>query len=380
MPTIPPEGWPVPHASSGAPGWDMRATLLPSVAPGASVVFGLAALPDLMVAVGATVYSRTSPSTGASGGGVVWISSDGRKWQRVDDEAFSGCMLQDAFAIGNEVLIGGACTYEPTIWSSIDGVTWHAHTLPNPGTNGTNGAGVTRIVGIKGQLLALGSYGRTAIIWRSSDGDSWTVATLPATSGDSQVSSAARLGSRWIALLTVGQTIRPISSSDGKTWTAGAVMPLPRLKPSNPPAAHAMLVLNGRVLGMGETGTGVDVNQGAVSWSSGDGKSWSLSVAPTIARDKYENSTMYCAIGLNGGVVAAGLGGVWVTKDGRTWTAAPANAGGYDGGYTWMGPWFMGLVVFHGTVYGVAEYGEVALGDIGAPANPSIWQIKTPLG
>jgi hypothetical protein len=118
------------------------------------VVSAVIATPLGVVAVGAEDYA---PFTGELGVGsdldaVLWISSDGRDWRRVDDPAFGSAGYQPneageynseafdvAWAAGvGLVVIGSASESDPSIdyplqapaaWVSADGVDWQMHRI-----------------------------------------------------------------------------------------------------------------------------------------------------------------------------------------------------------------------------------------------------------
>jgi hypothetical protein len=143
---------------------------------------------------------------------VIWRSTDGLHWSRVDSPAFAGLTLMGVTSVANGFLAYAASTPEETGWAltSTDGLTWvRASRLPvQPQTSNTGVAGL--------------QVGSADVRWRTIDGTNWTPITTPA--GLSVGSMYAIPGGGFVALgissAMTGDQI--LTSTDGLTWRVDA--------------------------------------------------------------------------------------------------------------------------------------------------------------
>jgi hypothetical protein len=128
--------------------------------------------------------------------GAVWLSSDGRRWERVEaGAAFAGPGTQQPTAVtwtgASFVAVGASSSrpggrLTPAAWVSPDGRSWRAapagaFALPDGGPDGD--ARLTSVAAANGCLVAGGLIGTAPRLWTSADGLAWTpLAPPPGTS------------------------------------------------------------------------------------------------------------------------------------------------------------------------------------------------------
>lgn len=169
---------------------------------------------------GTAIYAKNLWCS-VSGSDIVY-STDGLTWTKgtgPSDLSINGCHLDYS---GGTYLIGCQVGYGFSIYSS-DGKTWNkGGAIPNQ-TSGTSNAtnwtsiahntkGVTVVGGKAGLAYSTSSYG-----------GSWTSATVPSTM---TVRNVVFGNGIFLAIPdTIGPTIYPYISADGKTWTSTGTKP-----------------------------------------------------------------------------------------------------------------------------------------------------------
>jgi hypothetical protein len=159
--------------------------------------------------------------------------------------------------------------------------------------------------------------GQAGRMWLSADGDTWRqVPDDPAFFSEPIAAVAANPQGQ---LLAVGLTGRVAwSSPDGVSW---ARLDLPNLFPEwdefSPPGLAA--TPSGWVL---VSASEVDGGSKPMAWYSPDGTSWEPS---EVVPDDTEGA-MLAVAAVPQGLVAVGIGGIWVSDDGRAWELAPVSA------------------------------------------------------
>jgi hypothetical protein len=170
-----------------------------------------------------------------------WISADGRDWRRVADErAFAdsrvaglattaeGAALVAVGAAGDAKTATGAVA-----WRSTDGDTWER--APDAAT--LRGAVMHSVAAGQGRLVAVGSdlAATRAVVWESADGLTWTQApddpTLDNFGLKIEMRDVSWTGSGYLAgghrLFGTQYPSAVIwTSSDGRTWTRAADVPV----------------------------------------------------------------------------------------------------------------------------------------------------------
>jgi hypothetical protein len=286
------------------------------------------------VAVGDTSakgdYSDASP--------VVWLSPDGRHWNRQSAEqlrisAKEGSLsLIDAAAVGNVVLAHGwnnTGKSHPVdmTWRSTDGGhTWEAVSLPEP--KGSSGLGITATP--SGFIAARNVVGGTkkpefsGAVLSSLDAKQWTQIGSIRAPGYSGVQRIAGSDRGLAALLDTGKQLTIVRSTDGKAWTA----------------AGAVQAAQGRaVLGLAVT-AGATISVGRDSSDNGNdallqvrdtqGQNVPIDLSRVPGGEQSDRSISALASG-NGLTLAIGSangdGAIWMSRDGRGWNRASAADG-----------------------------------------------------
>lgn len=196
---------------------------------------------------------------------VVWVSPDGRTWDRLtDDSAFSGSAVEVAAAASgpNGIVIVGSRGDSPVgsagaIWHSSDGRQWH-QVPANPEIFGGDGyQWVSDVIAYQDRFIAVGGNDGSAIVWTSQDGLSW------------QANRDLGPGS-----------IRGVEAADGVLFAVGD------------------LVVGGLIR--------------ATMWSSVDGTEWQrIPLDDQQAFEIHENTVLYDIAVSGDQVVAVGFGGIW---------------------------------------------------------------------
>jgi hypothetical protein len=117
----------------------------------------------------------------------------------------------------------------PTVWTSADGTSWHAATLPDPGRRTLDVVGGPRIAaGPNGQLVVFGEHGTdftstTIDAWYSNDGGAtWSLGATSLSSGPYQIRDVRYDGREYVAVgamsLDAAAGALVLRSSDGRTW------------------------------------------------------------------------------------------------------------------------------------------------------------------
>ena len=139
---------------------------------------------------------------------VMWRSTDGLHWSRVDLPDFSGLTLIDVSSLSGFFIAYAAGTPDETGWvlTSIDGLSWvrssRLPVQPEISSSGTTG-------------IQVGSAGTQ---WRTTDGTHWTQMTVPAgwTVGSIYAIPSGGFVGLGMSQTAVGYQI--LTSADGLTW------------------------------------------------------------------------------------------------------------------------------------------------------------------
>jgi hypothetical protein len=207
----------------------------------------------------------------------LWTSSDGRSWQQLPDATtavFGRAVLGPVVSgpsglvlFGQRVPVAPSAAPTPMEWTSTDGRTWQAE--PAFTTAFPKGV-VLDLIHRSGGFVAVGSdtaSGTTRTVgttWSSVDGRTWTAATVPPTS--QEVTRVYADASGLLAMGVTGGSETLWASRDGRSWAAVGPSSLPFATTVTSP----MLLSDGTsILAVGADRSGV-----AGAWISGNGTSW----------------------------------------------------------------------------------------------------------
>jgi hypothetical protein len=288
------------------------------------------------------------------GDAAIWISRDGRGWQRASGQTMSrtGAQRLTGLAVGPSGWLGVGVDggSRPMVLTSLTGTGWEqADQVPAFASQGKEPLVAAAAVGGPQGYVIVGQDGYGAATWYSADLQAWERGTP--TSEDNLKGTAAT--QRWMSSVTTGKfgflaaggvtdprayggvfVHRPAvwSAKDGRTWTLNR-LPIPdginegRLTHV---VSHGDLVL--------AAGTAV-VADGArtvsLAYLSPDGgRTWQPVTLPAEAG---QNVTVTAATSTNAGFVVAGAIGrpqdvvLWTSKDGRTWAMEEPHGPGANG-------------------------------------------------
>ena len=278
--------------------------------------------PDALTDPGPTEIEHAGGVYLAAGGDIgpeaaMWVSPDGRDWERVLPEIASGERtggllepMADIAAVDESfVAVGGwdddFGRGKPSFWISPDGRSWREVTRVDPPPSGLVGSGwgyftiatASALTETEAALFAAGTSGPGETVWRSADGQRWAQVL-----GDEQATGAVLADIAAApdgTLVAVGQRNTdgtpgdPVLwwSSDGSTWSL--------LSDMEPFAAH-----EGPAEYAGVTWLDPEVSLDVITWAGG----------------------RFFVLGSEGGPGAA-IPVVWTSPDGQTWfreTPGPA--------------------------------------------------------
>ncbi|GAA2085007.1 hypothetical protein [Actinomadura alba] len=273
---------------------------------------------------------------------VVWISPDGRSWQRLDGgklklptDSGSASRLRYVAASSDVVMIAGDIVKGDGVlaglWRSTDGGrTWRNVESPN----GSGAFGAVHLSSGTSGFLALreGKSGedRFGVTFRSTDGAAWQPAgRIITSSGESAEFLHLAGGGQGFALLMKLQGDRTVlhRSGDGTTWQLAADLGVDSKRNTN-----GVAVANGAIA-VGGTRLGPDQDF-YLSVVDGSGRAAEVDMskvpdavnADRTVRDVATADGLTVAVGSANGTAAA-----WTSADGTTWNRADTSAlGGSD--------------------------------------------------
>ncbi len=177
---------------------------------GGYAIFDIARTRDGFVAVGAA-------HDGGQTSGAVWLSSDGLSWSRVESPSFSGTIMH-AVTAGDPGLVAVGIG---SLWFSVDGIEW---TLVETSSKETlwdvayaDWGFVAAGVWASGAILGEDGFLTQTIrphAWTSPDGSNWERIDLPETAGEWIVASADAVGVVGDTVVVAGNYAETPSSID----------------------------------------------------------------------------------------------------------------------------------------------------------------------
>jgi len=315
-----------------------------------------------------------------------WVSTDGRVWDRIESESFSGvadvnglegAQLMTDVAVGPAGIVAvgsyerkAARDVDAAVWLSQTGLEWErvaAGALAGTGTDSISSLDVRDGLYVAGGEGPgpVGSGERRPAIWISEDGRDWERIDSPVFRMDGAISAVTHRGARIVAVGTSGHVARPTVwvSDDGRTWQAVfsedaggseiagiALGDVPRFEDA---FMSAITATPDGFVGAGSVGEPWRV----AFWKSSDALIWE----PTEYASDFERPSVPVSISsivANGsGVVAVGTGRLDSTRFpplsyAELWVSS-------DGGLTWLqiprtgtstvtegpnAPWYMGAM------------------------------------
>ncbi|GAB2859142.1 hypothetical protein GCM10027176_71930 [Actinoallomurus bryophytorum] len=281
------------------------------------------------VAVGSTSqkgdYSDAVP--------VVWLSSDGRQWQRLGNDqlkmSLSGGPLSliDVATRGNTVITYGWATdakgqiIRDGVWRSADGGrSWAAVDIPHP--KGTAGPGIA-IGATAGGFVA----GRNAssksehygVVMASADGSRWQPAGeihLPGYGGLQRLTGSDR---GLVAVIGGDKKVLLARSEDGRAWQNGG-----EVATSSGRTVEGVAVTAGATIVAGREDDGQDTD-GVLAVRDTLGQEIPVDVSAIPGAAQPDQTVTSVATGPNLRVAVGGTNGdgaVWTSSDGTRWARA----------------------------------------------------------
>lgn len=290
----------------------------------------------LIVAVGSDELQEARDVDAA-----VWLSADGRTWEKAEDEDLGGDGYQAMGAVtswngvlyaGGEYQIDEAGAFLPGLWRSTDGRDWER--IEHPVFSGFE-AVVTDIDTRGSTLIVVGFDGadeNRPLVWITRDGEDWDTVRSDeagvAVVGEVEVpdrdtpfslfmTGVAPSPDGWVATGTIGNPSTGVvwTSEDGYYWEVAALLPDYDRPGADVIPAAVIPTLDGMVL----VGTSPLDTSGfpplafAVAWVSTDsGRSWaqsgrsSNSMAVEGASSPWHMGTMRDVVLSDGQLVAVG--------------------------------------------------------------------------
>ena len=277
------------------------ATRVPAASSGTSGPGGAAASTAASPVPAPVVTPAPAPS---DGGGPAKPAIDAG-WRTIATAATLGpTHLRDvALFRGSLVAVGDGDDRVGRIWASPDGRKW------------SSVAGGLPLRGAVLRSVAVGDAGIVAVGWSeddavavvSPDGLRWERVTLPGSHPGSSAVSVAWHGGRYVAVGGGGESNAAVSwsSTDGRTWSVLAIVEEGQAESLSSVAAGPA----------GFVASGGHGPRGAI-WTSSDGAAWSRIDLPSSTSDD-QGRLRY----LDGTWFLLGAGGVvWLSADGRAWT------------------------------------------------------------
>jgi hypothetical protein len=320
LPNGDPDCWAAPQVSSNGISWE-GVPRQPALEIGTYVatsgpfpgMFGVAARPGAIVAIGYAVDGAKTIDLGGVFRPAVWLSPDGRTWERVPHStSFDGARFRDVAATDQGFVIVGADYRAPAlqgkprgaIWTSKDGRAWqripdgplfdiggYLDTGEEPGSGGPS-----RLTAVGDRVLSAGAVCNDKgldcrpAFWSSADGSTWdrVVVDQPnMTAGDVvetaggyiAIGSASNATGCGVGLPPCTAVV--FTSTDGRTWRARDITTPADL--NTPDAFTDAVAIGGRILAISVEVDGqkqvqpsepiIDAS-GANFWSSVDGLTW----------------------------------------------------------------------------------------------------------
>lgn len=312
---------------------------------------------------------------------VVWLSRDGRSWQRLGNDQLRMSLpggpltLVDAAAVGNTVLVYGWTTdhkgqvVQDGVWRSADGGrSWAPAGIPHPA--GTAGPGIAITATPSGFVAGRNARAKSeqyGVIMTSADGLRWQTTGEIHLPGYGGLQRLAGTDHGMAALIGGGRNVLLARSADGRSWQNAGTVPAPAnvaiqglavttaatvvaarragtddtdlVLAVRDPLGQEIPIDPARIAGAAQpdqaltsvaTGSRLSVavgstNGDAAAWTSADGRRWTrAATGQALARPGKQR--LIGVVSGNAGWLAVGFDGtrplVVASDDGTTWRAA----------------------------------------------------------
>lgn len=241
----------------------------------------------------------------------VWVSSDGRAWQRIDDDArvFGDAMsvtgagsdqsINDVaggsfgvVAVGSDGLV---LEHDAAIWVSNDGLVWERVPHDVDVFGGEGDQFMHSVVQASGSVIVVGESGGEAAAWMSRDGIQWARAevndeSIGAGVEPSVMNDVVIAGVGLVAVGSAGVDSGPAVwlSPDGVTWDrlldsmageqSGFSTDESAMSPMTAVAAgdRGLVAIGTKLLDASSSTDGARWTSGPLVWTSDDGREWQL--------------------------------------------------------------------------------------------------------
>ena len=209
-----------------------------------------------------------------SSDGTTWRSSSGITHDLAGVSAVQAASSPHGYVITGTVAEPGGA-YSRDVWWSPDLVSW----TKARDVNDTGGSSrVLAVAAGPAGFVSAGSHDKLPAVWTSSDGRTWTAASIPLPTGATAgvIQQVAVNGSHAVALgqQTTAHGVQPLaerSDDGGKTW-----QPVPFTAPGPGVSFTALTASGGGFTAAARFGSSGGTTAAAV-WTSADGTSWARS-------------------------------------------------------------------------------------------------------
>lgn len=288
-----------------------------------STIGGLVAPGDgwpAWAAVGSVTDGRTAA--------VVWTSADGTRWARSDlddGDGLASVASAGARRPGLLVVVGTVTSRlgdrDGRIWTSRDGATWSAATVPAIGPGDQS---LTSVAGGPLGFVAAGVDGPVPAVWTSPDGLVWARVRGPFLASERVEGVAVGpQGAVAVGTITTSGDLDGMAwfSADGKAWRTVPLGPA-GFTGRTPQAVHAVTATGSGFVAVGDDSNGE--RRVAVAWTSADGIIWQRQPPSDLVVSSGSTAGVTVTDVAGSGPLIAVGGSVsvqlWGSPDGRSWS------------------------------------------------------------